>query len=249
MWIWINRPLSEKQIDYAMGDVTYLAKVYDTMQKQLQENGRGSWVLEEMDALLCEDLYNPVLSEAWHRLKPASTQGKYLAVLQAVCAWREAKAIEHNRPRRYIMRDELVLELAALSPQKMEDFSRLRGKGISQNSSQAEQLLQVILEALQLPEEQQPSFVREKMLTPAQQAVKEVLKLLLNVISSDLGVAPKLIASSDDLNKMASSSSPDVPAMLGWRFDVFGKIAMEFKAGKLSLTFDKKTRRIVFENR
>jgi len=246
---WSVRPLSEKQIVYAMGDVTYLAKVYDAMQKQLQENGRTSWVSEEMDALLCDDLYNPNPDMAWHRLKPASTQGRYLSVLQALCAWREAKAIEHNRPRRYILRDEQVLELAALCPQKMDDFKRLRGKSISENSSQAEQILQVVSNALNLPPEQHPHFVREKTLTPAEQAIKEVLKLLLNVISCNLGVASKLIASSDDLSKMASSSKPDILAMKGWRFDVFGQKAMEFKKGRLSLAFDKKTNSVIFENR
>ena len=201
-----------------------------------------------MKALVNPEIYKPNPAEAWHRLKPASTQGKYLSVLQAICAWREERAILLNRPRKHIMRDEMVLELAALAPQTPEDLKHLRGK-LSVKSEQITEILNAIQIALALPEKEQPALVRAKSLTPAEQGVKEILRLLLTIICSDLGVAQKLIASSDDLGKMACSSKADVPAMKSWRFDVFGQKAIAFKEGKLSLSFDKKTKRIIFENR
>ena len=245
---WSARPLLEKQIEYAMGDVTYLAKIYEKMIAQLEEQNRTDWVNDEMNSLSDTALYDINPLDAWHRLKPASTQGNYLAVLQAVCAWREERAVNLNRPRRHIMRDETVLELAALAPQTTEDLTHFRGK-LSLKSEQINEILETIKVALCLPESQQPKLIKDKTLTPAEQAVKEILRLLLTVISSDLGVAAKLIASSDDLGKMACSSKADVPAMSGWRFEVFGKKAMDFKDGKLALVFDKKTKHIVFENR
>ena len=245
---WSDRPLSDKQIEYAMGDVIHLVQIYEKMLDQLQAQKRIEWLKDEMKTVVEPEIYQPNPMEAWHRLKPASTQGKYLAVLQAVCAWREERAILLNRPRRHVMRDEMLLELAALAPQTQEDLKHLRGK-LSVKSEQINEILNVIQAALSLPEKEQPILVREKSLTPAEQGVKEILRLLLTIISSDLGVAPKLIASSDDLGKMARSSKADVPAMKGWRFDVFGQKAMAFKDGKLNLAFDKKTKRIFFENR
>ena len=245
---WSARPLLAKQIEYAMGDVTYLVKIYEKMTAQLDSQGRTDWVKDEMKALVNPEIYKPNPTEAWHRLKPASTQGKYLSVLQAICAWREERAILLNRPRKHIMRDEMVLELAALAPQTPEDLKHLRGK-LSVKSEQITEILNAIQMALALPEKEQPALVRAKSLTPAEQGVKEILRLLLTIICSDLGVAQKLIASSDDLGKMACSSKADVPAMKSWRFDVFGQKAMAFKEGKLSLSFDKKAKRIVFENR
>ena len=129
-----------------------------------------------------------------------------------------------------------------------EDLKHFRGK-LSLKSEQIEDILSIIQIALALPEAHQPKLVREKALTPSEQAIKEILKLLLSIISSDLGVAAKLIASSEDLGKMARSSKASVPAMTGWRFDVFGQKAMAFKDGKLALAFDKKAKRIIFENR
>ena len=245
---WSVRPLLEKQIEYAMGDVTYLVQIYEKMIAQLHAQNRTDWVKDEMKAVVNPALYDINPMDAWHRLKPASTQGKYLAVLQAVCAWREERAIALNRPRRHIMRDEIILELAALAPQTTEDLKHFRGK-LSLKSEQINEILNAIQTAIALPENQQPKLIKEKALTPSEQAVKEILRLILTIISSDLGVAAKLIASSEDLGKMARSSKADVPAMSGWRFDIFGQQAMAFKDGKLALAFDKKTKHIIFENR
>ena len=245
---WSARPLLEKQIDYAMGDVTYLVQIYEKMIAQLHAQNRTDWVKDEMKAVINPALYDVNPMDAWHRLKPASTQGKYLAVLQAVCAWREERAMYLNRPRRHILRDETVLELAALAPQTTDDLKHFRGK-LSLKSEQINEILNAIQIAVNLPDNEQPKLLRDKTLTPAEQAVKEILRLLLTIISSDLGVAAKLIASSEDLGKMAKASKADVPAMSGWRFEVFGQKAMAFKDGKLSLSFDKKTKRIIFENR
>ncbi len=247
---WSFRPLSEKQLSYALADVTYLVKVYEKMTAELSEKKRQGWVIDEMQALCDPALYEVRPMDAWQRLKPASTSSDYLAVLQAISAWREQQAADLNKPRRHIMRDEMVLDLAALAPTSVEDFARLRSKGaISGNSPLAQEIIAIVKRALMLPEDMRPHFEREKSLTPDQHTIKEMLRLLLSVISTDIGVAPRIIASGEDLEHMARDDNADIPAMKGWRFEVFGQKAEAFKAGRLMMFFNPKTKRIAFQER
>ena len=243
---WSARPLAEKQLSYALADVTHLVKVYEKMTVEIKEKNRENWIKEETDALLCPDLYKPQPMEMWKRLKPTSTKPEYLAVLRALCAWREEMAIKKNRPRRHILRDEIILELAALSPTKESDFEHFKSKKeFSVQHEYAPQVIEIIKKALSQPKEDMPSLEKEKPLTSSQHAVKEMLRLLLTIVSDQYGVAPKIIASSEDLDELARSNK-NSRIMSGWRYEIFGKKAVDFKKGLLALTFDPTTKQMVF---
>lgn len=244
---WSARPLAEKQLEYALADVTHLVKVYEKMKEEIESKERLNWIKEETNALLCPDLYKPQPMEMWKRLKPASTKPEYLAVLRDLCAWREELAIKKNRPRRYILRDEIILDLAALSPTKESDFDLFRSKKeFSIQHEYAPQVIEIIKKALSLPKDKMPTLEKEKPLTAAQHAVKEMLRLLLTVVSDECGVAPKIIASAEDLDK-AARSEKDSRIMTGWRYEIFGKKALDFQNGNLALFFDTKKKKLVFE--
>ena len=244
---WSARPLAEKQLEYALADVTHLVKVYEKMKKEIESKNRTDWIKEETNALLCVDLYKPQPMEMWKRLKPASTKPEYLAVLRDLCAWREELAIKKNRPRRYILRDEIILDLAALSPTKESDFDHFRSKKeFSFQHEYAPQVIEVIKKALSLPKDKMPALEKEKPLTSSQHAVKEMLRLLLTVVSDEYGVASKIIASAEDLDK-AARFEKDSRIMTGWRYEIFGKKALDFQNGKLALFFDTQKKKLVFE--
>lgn len=247
---WMARPLTEKQLDYAVADVTHLVHVYEKMKQELEQKKRTSWFADEMNELLDPAVYEINPMDMWKRLKPASTRPEYLAVLQALCAWREEKAVKLNRPRRHILRDEVILDLAALSPTCPEDFEHFRSKKeFSPKHEYATEVMKCVKKALALSEEKMPHMEREKNLTSDQHSIKEALKLLLNIVSDQIGVATKIIASSEELNLLACEEKPAIRAMVGWRFDVFGKKAKAFKKGKLFLSFNPKTKQIVFEEK
>ena len=243
---WSARPLAEKQLSYALADVTHLVKVYEKMKEEIKSKNRTGWIEEEMKALLCIDLYKPQPMEMWKKLKATSTKPEYLAVLQALCAWREEMAIKKNRPRRHILRDEIILELAALSPTKESDFEHFKSKKeFSIQHEYAPQVIEIIKKALSQPKEDMPSLEKEKPLTSSQHAVKEMLRLLLTIVSDQYGVAPKIIASAEDLEEMARTNKSS-RIMSGWRYEIFGKKAEAFKKGLLALTFDPTAKQMVF---
>ena len=245
---WSARPLAEKQLVYALADVTHLIHVYEKICQEVKEKNRLSWIDDEMNALLNVDLYKPQPDEMWKKLKPASTKPEYLAVLKALCSWREKMAIKLNKPRRHIMRDEIVLELAALSPTKEQDFDHFRSKGeFSHRHEYAPEIMKIIQKALALSADKMPQPEKEKPLTATQHAIKEMLRLLLTITSDQLGVAPKIIAGAEDLDKMAREEYDNNRVMTGWRFEVFGQKALDFQRGKLALFFDGKKKKLIFE--
>ena len=244
---WSARPLTEKQVSYALADVTHLVNVYEKMKLELEEKNRTNWIDDEIKNLLNVNLYKAQPMEMWKRLKPSSTKPEYLAVLRALCAWREEKAIKLNKPRRHILRDEVILDLAALSPTKEADFEHFRSKReFPAKHEYAPEVMNIIKKALALPDDKKPQPEKEIHLTPAQHAIKEMLRVLLNIISDQWEVAPKIIASLEDLDKMAQSDSKDVRCMTGWRYEIFGQKALAFKNGALALTFNPKTKQMVF---
>ncbi len=243
---WSKRPLSDEQLEYAVCDVTYLIQIYPKMVDELKRTKRLSWVDEETQALGNPKLYVTDPMDAWHRIKPLSTRPQYLGLLQALCAWREKRAALLNRPRRHVMRDETILELAALAPVKTQDLQRLRSSfGAPLKGQVQEEIIKVVQETLATGA--CPHWERPRGLLPAQQSTREMLKLVLNLVCAGVGVAPKLIASSEDLDKLAIDSNADVAAMKGWRRDIFGQKALDFKEGKLGIVFDTKTAQVVLK--
>jgi ribonuclease D len=233
---WAARPLSEAQIAYAAADVTHLRAVYRALAARLEAEGRTGWVAEEMAALLDPAGYRTEPDAAWERLRPRTGNRRFLGVLKAIAAWREREAQRVNIPRQRLLRDETLLEIAATMPDSAPDLARARGvsEGFARGKS-GTALLAVIAEARALPEAELPIVPREQQRPPASPALVALLKVLLAAKAEASEVAPRLIANSDDLDRLATEAMPDVPALSGWRRIVFGEDALALKAGRLAL--------------
>jgi len=236
---WTRRPLSEQQLQYALGDVTHLAKVYIRLRDRLAKDGRLDWVSEEMKALSHPSLYSTNPEDAWKRLKPRKHSVKYMAVFAQVAAWRERTAQERDMPRGRILKDEGVDEIATQLPTDAAAFDHLRSTSKGFGASKfGQELADIIRATLKNPEAYAPKV--EKSAPPVQvpASVVELLKVLLRIRCEEEGVAPKLLATVSDLEKIALDDDADVPALHGWRRKVFGEDALRLKRGELALVLN-----------
>lgn len=233
---WSARPLSESQISYAAADVTHLRRIYVALTDKLKREGRLDWVREEMAALADPATYLTEPDSAWERLRPRSSNRRFLATLRAVAAWREREAQRINIPRQRLVKDETLLEIAATAPQTAADLARARGvsEGFAKGKS-GTGLLAAIAVAKAVPDDDLPMLPKDRAGPPASPALIALLKVLLAAKSEEHHVAPRLLASSDDLDRLASGDGADVPALQGWRREVFGNAALALKGGKLAL--------------
>jgi ribonuclease D len=242
---WRARPLSDKQLTYALADVTHLIDVYKFLQAELEREGRAHWLNEEMAVLTTPETYDPHPEDAWKRLKLRLRKPIELAVVQAVSAWREREAREKNVPRRRVIKDETVAEVAQQQPRDPAALSKLRSipRGW-ERSGAAAGMLEAVGSAFAIPKDQLPAVAKHVQNAEGTSAAAELLKVLLRLIAEDHGVAGKLLASSDDIERIAAQGEKaDVPAMHGWRREVFGDKALKLVRGEISLKFE--NRRIV----
>ncbi len=236
---WARRPLSEQQLHYALGDVTHLAKVYPKLRDRLAKQGRLEWVAQEMVALTEPALYSTRPEDAWKRLKPRKPSVKYMAIFAEVAAWRERMAQERDMPRGRILKDEGVDEIATQAPTDVAAFDHLRSTSKGFGASKfGMDLAEIIRNVLKTPEAYAPKV--EKSAPPVQvpPSVVELLKVLLRIRCEEEGVAPKLIATVADLEKIALDDNAKVPALDGWRKKVFGDDAIRLKRGELALVLN-----------
>lgn len=233
---WARRPLTDKQVRYALSDVTHLRKCFDKLRARLLKSGRADWLNEEMALLADPATYEIPPENAWKRLKPRTTKPEYLAVLQAAAAWREIEARNRDIPRQRIIRDETLMEIAAHPPKVADDLERMRGlsKGFAEGKMGAG-LLAAIAEKLASPRETWPVVEKEAELPRGIGPLVELLKVLLKMKCDDFDVAQKLVASSSDLDRIAADDKADVPALHGWRREIFGNDALRLKHGELAL--------------
>ena len=244
---WSRRPLSDAQLEYALADVTHLAKLYPMLRGRLEKAGRLSWVIDEMAALTDPAIYDSAPENAWKRLKPRKTASKYLSVFKSVAAWRERTAQERDQPRSRILKDEAIDELATQTPTDADGLNRLRSvpKGFA-GSRFGPDLLAAIKDGLKDPAASAPAPERNHASPqPAAGAVVELLKVLLKGRAEDAGVASKLIATVADLEKIANDDDADTPALKGWRREAFGEDALKLKRGELALVLDGTRVRVV----
>jgi ribonuclease D len=236
---WSARPLSEAQVDYAAADVTHLRVIYQKLVEQLSREGRLDWVAAEMAALQDPAGYIQAPETAWEKLRPRTGNRRFLSILRAVAAWREREAQRINIPRQRLVKDEALLELAATAPETAADLARARGisEGFAKGRSGAG-LLAAIAAAKQEPEGGLPEPARERGGGAASPALVALLKVLLAAKSEEHHVAPKLLANSEDLERLAAEAEPDVQALHGWRREVFGDAALALKEGRLALGVD-----------
>jgi len=236
---WSRRPLSDKQLTYALGDVTHLRDVYQFLKANLEEQGRAEWVREEMEVLTSVDTYSLHPEDAWRRLKMRVRKPLELAVMQSVAAWRELEAQSRDVPRSRIIKDDAIYEIAAQQPTTPKALSALRAipNGFERSRSAAG-ILAAVQRAREIPEDQLPRLPKARPTANGSSAAVDLLKVLLKLVSEANGVAAKVIATVDDLEKIAADDEADVAALKGWRRELFGNSALALKRGDIALAFD-----------
>lgn len=237
---WKYRPLSDKQLEYALADVTHLIDVYKHLKAELDRENRAHWLNEEMRVLTSRETYDPHPDDAWKRLKMRVRKPQELAILQTVAAWREREARERDVPRGRILKDDAIYEIAQQAPRDTDALGRLRStpKGWERSSSAAA-LLSAVNTALAIPKEMMPKLPKQFQPPEGSSAASELLKVLLRLIAEKEGVATKVLASSDDLDQIAAQGeAADVPALHGWRRAVFGDHALRLVRGDIAIRFE-----------
>jgi ribonuclease D len=219
--------------------VTYLRTVYERLAKRLADEGRESWVAEELAVLTSPSTYEIDPREAWRRLKSRSAKPRFLAVLRELAAWREEEARRRNLPRNRVLRDETLKEIAAHEPKSAEDLSHMRSLGRGQAQGElGRAVLAAVARGLALPDEQCPEPDENSRGDGMNGASVELLRVLLKMKCERHHVAQKLVASAADIEALAENDKADVPALHGWRREVFGEDALALKRGRLGLTAD-----------
>ncbi len=233
---WSRRPLSERQVRYALEDVTHLRTAYEKLARNLERSGRAEWLGEEMALLSDPATYQIHPENSWKRLKVRHAKPRFLAVLREISAWRENEAQTRDIPRSRILRDEALLEIAGHPPRNIEELLRIRGMGRGLAEGKRGQTLLVAVErALALPETELPSLPHYDPPSRNIGPLMELLKVLLKLRCDEEDVAAKLIANTSDLERIASDDEADVPALQGWRREIFGNDALALKRGELAL--------------
>lgn len=237
---WSRRPLSDKQLTYALGDVTHLRDIYTHLKSELEVTNRACWLDEEMAELTAPSTYESHPENAWQRLKMRVKNRKALAVLIELAAWRERMAQAQDVPRGRILRDEAIYDIANQQPTTAEKLSELRtlSDGFSR-SQRARDIIEAVQRGLERDPKTLPPMPHSQPMSAEAGATMELLKVLLKASAARHRVAPRLIADSEDLERIASEDEPDVPALRGWRRQLFGEDALKLKRGELALTLSK----------
>lgn len=238
---WKRRPLTQKQLEYALADVTHLRDVYLSVKANLEEQGRSHWVTEEMQILTSRETYDLPPELAWQRLKLRVRKPREFALLKLIAQWRETMARQMNVPRGRIIKDDAIYELCSQPPQTLTDISELRGlsRGFDKGRY-GNDVLALVRDAIAMPKSQLPSLPQPRQAPEGTGAATEMLKVLLKLIVERHGVAAKVIATVDDLERIAADDNADVAALKGWRRELFGEAALDLKNGRLALGFNGK---------
>jgi ribonuclease D len=236
---WTRRPLTDAQIFYALSDVTHLRAVYEKLAADLDKRGRTNWVEAEMSVLTSPETYRMDPANAWERLKTRVRKPKELAVLIEVAAWREREAQTRDVPRSRVLKDDVIGDIAVQAPTTIERLGHLRSlpKGF-ERSRWGEAIIEAVQRGIDRDHKTLPRFERFRP-APNGAATVELLKVLLRMTAESHGVAAKVIATVDELDRIAADDNADVPAMKGWRRELFGEKALALKHGKLALAVDK----------
>ena len=234
---WSNRPLSKKQINYAISDVTHLFEIYPIIRDKIISNKRENWLKEEIKILISKKTYELNPNDSWKRLKYRNLSKNSIGVLIELSKWREIKAQKKDVPRGNVIRDDAIYELCSAQPKNIEDLNNLRSfnrKG-GLRKEFAEEILLAIEKGKSIKKEKLPKIKPTKRLPMGISSKVSILKILLDNISEEYGVAQKLIANKNDLQELVLNDKADIKTLKGWRYKVFGKKAIDFKNGKISI--------------
>ena len=237
---WAKRPLTKKQLNYAIGDVTHLYEIYPILNDRLKEKKRTKWLDEELKILTSESTYDTNPERAYKRLKIRGYDVKTRGVTFQLAKWREEKAQKNDLPRGRVLRDDIIYELASMKPKSVNEIMSLRSfaNGLRLKEDRINEIQEQILIGLSLNSESIPKLPERRKLPHGTNSRVSLLKILLNSISEESGVAQKLIASTQDLEDLISNDLADIKTLKGWRLDLFGKRALDFKNGKVAITME-----------
>lgn len=245
---WSRRPLSEAQLTYAAADVIHLIPVYEKLQEEVDRVGRREWIREEMNILTSPETYSTDPTQAWKRLKLKVRKPREFAVLKAIAEWREEEAQSRDVPRGRVLKDDALYEIALHPPDSEAALARFRAvpKGYERSSS-GKKILKIVEKIKQLPAEELPALPRNDGPQRASGPVSDLLKVLLKGVAAQNKVAARLVATSDHIEAIAADDEADVPALKGWRREIFGDKAIALKRGELWVAVDRN--RLAFEPR
>jgi ribonuclease D len=234
---WQRRPLSERQLHYALDDVIHLRRVYEKLSARLAATGRAHWLEEEMAELTSPATYRLEPTEAWRRIKLRTNSRRVLALARELSTWREAAAQQRNLPRGRVLRDEQLIEIASHAPASVDDLAQARGlgRGFAEGRFGTE-ILQLIARVQAMPDASYPVPEPRRDPPPGIGPLVDLLRVLLKLRCEENDVAVKLVADTDDLEAIAGDDQADVRALQGWRQELFGKDALDLKHGRLALT-------------
>jgi len=235
---WSRRPLNARQLEYAIADVTHLAKIFPMMLDKLRETGRGVWINAEMEKLADPENYVNDPEKAWLRVKAQGRNLEMLGRLKALAAWREREAQAKDLPRGRIMRDETLADIAGHPPRDQSKLGQVRGLSAGwKNNDIGARLMEIIEQAEPLSRDDLPEKIGRRPKNGKSNAlVTDLLKLLLKIRSAEMNVASRLLARADDLERIVAGEREGVPLLEGWRYEEFGRDALDLVEGRVSFT-------------
>lgn len=241
---WSQRPLSAEQLQYAADDVIYLAKIYQIMQQKLQRLGREDWLTEDFEQLMNQDLYDIPPENAWLKIRGKNKlTGKQLAIVQVLAEWREQTAKKSNRPKNWILRDELILDMAKLQPTHLQAIAEIRGINDGFVRRNGQQLCQLVKKAQELPGLKLKTKTNNSKKSQQQEAVLDILSAVVRLRADDNSLNPVILASRKDLEALLLNEE-DSPLLHGWRFSMVGQELQSILQGQVSVSVDKHTLRL-----
>ena len=232
---WSKRPLSGRQITYALDDVIYLARLYPLMKKRIADDGRTDWLDEEYAKSNDPATYVTAPRDAWRRLKIRNMRAPALRRLMHLASWREAEAQQRDLPRNRVLRDETLIDLAGSNPKTLDDFSTIRNFPGGRDGKLAYPILKILHKVAALPDSDLPAPLTHANVKKPPAAIMELLRVLLKHVTDEQNIAPRLIASADDLELLALDDNAPIRALTGWRREVFGTTALKLKNGEIAL--------------
>lgn len=244
---WLQRPLTNKQIDYALSDVNYLIKIYPLIKKTIKETNREDWVEKELACLSNKKIYdiNPI--EIWKKIKIKNPKREILNILKYLAEWREIECKKRNLPRNRLIRDEILVTLSQLKPTNIFSIKKIRGIPKSLNDKDLNKILKIIKFSYEIEPEKWPKIPKQRKKINVNKASLDLLKLLLTYCSQKSGLAEKLIADADELRLILDGQMKDLEVFKGWRNEIFGKYVDQLLKGKIAFTIkDNKIEKLEF---
>ncbi len=235
---WSHRPLTDKQLAYALDDVLHLRGIYSALASRLLETGRKDWIKEEMEPVSHPETYENNPDEAWKKLRLRNASPRYLAYVQAAGRWRELTARDRNVPRSRIMKDETLAEVAQAKPENFAALQKIRGFHPTMSATHYDPLFHTLQQVQSLPTSAYPQLPPRPSFLPGNEALVDLLRLLLKACAGENQVVPRLIADKDELELLANGKRNHIKALHGWRHAIFGEKALRLLEGKIALKAD-----------